>query len=199
MSSSRKKVLVRRFSGDALPGYLPSGGFVHAGAVELLDLGGRILPLPLTDIKHVSFVRDFNLTDTVNPEHLTRRTFLARPRTEGLWVRLTFRTGDQLEGLAPTDLSVLDGLIDDGGLFLVPPDTRSNTQRLFVPRAHLLSPRAQRRQRLPRRDDITLAHVDDGHAPRGGRARDDRLLRGGRGRGRPVDLLLPRGDEARLR
>jgi len=30
---------------------------------------------------------------------------------------------------------VLDGLIDDGGLFLVPPDTRSNTQRLFVPRA----------------------------------------------------------------
>jgi hypothetical protein len=135
MTSSRKKVLVRRFSGDAVPGYLPSGGFIHAGAVELLDLGGRILPLPLTDIKHVSFVRDFNLTDSVNPERLTRRTFLARPRTEGLWVRLTFRTGDQFEGLAPTDLSLLDGLIDDAGIFVVPPDTRSNTQRLFIPRA----------------------------------------------------------------
>ena len=137
MSSSRKKVLVRRFSGDSLPGYLPSGGFVHAGAVELLDLGGRILPLPLADIKHISFVRDFNLTDTVNPERLTRRTFLARPRSEGLWIRLTFRTGDQFEGLAPTDLSLFDGVIDDGGLFLVPPDTRSNAQRLFIPRTAL--------------------------------------------------------------
>lgn len=137
MTSSRKKVLVRRFSGDAVPGYLPSGGFIHAGAVELLDLGGRILPLPLSDIKHISFVRDFNLTDSVTPERLTRRTFLARPRTEGLWVRLTFRTGDQFEGLAPTDLSLLDGLIDDAGIFVVPPDTRSNTQRLFIPRAAL--------------------------------------------------------------
>jgi hypothetical protein len=135
MSTSRKKVLVRRFSGDALPGYLPHAGFVHAGAVELLDLSGRILPLPLSDVKHISFVREFNLSDAVNPERLTRRTFLARPRTEGLWVRLTFRTGDMLEGLAPTDLSVLDGLIDDSGLFLAPPDTRSNTQRLFIPRA----------------------------------------------------------------
>jgi hypothetical protein len=80
-------------------------------------------------------VREFNLSDAVNPERLTRRTFLARPRTEGLWVRLTFRTGDMLEGLAPTDLSMLDGLIDDSGLFLAPPDTRSNTQRLFIPRA----------------------------------------------------------------
>ena len=134
MSSSRKKVLVRRFSGDAVPGYLSGAGFVQAGAVELLDLGGRIVALPLNDVKHISFVRDFNLTDAVNPERLTRRTFLARPRTEGLWVRLTFRTGDQLEGLAATDLSILDGLIEDGGVFLIPPDTRSNTQRLFIPR-----------------------------------------------------------------
>lgn len=134
MSSSRKKVLVRRFSGDSVPGYLPGAGFVHAEAVELLDLGGRILALPLNDVKHISFVRDFNLSDAVNPERLTRRTFLARPRTEGLWVRLTFRSGDQFEGLAPTDLSILDGVLEDGGIFLVPPDTRSNTQRLFVPR-----------------------------------------------------------------
>ena len=135
MSSSRKKVLVRRFSGDSVAGYLSPAGFIHAGAVELLDLGGRILPLPLNDIKHIAFVRDFNLTDAVNPERLTRRTFLARPRGEGLWVRLTFRTTDMLEGLAPTDLSLLDGAIDDVGIFLTPPDTRSNTQRLFVPRA----------------------------------------------------------------
>ena len=137
MSTSRKKVIVRRFSGDTLPGYLPHAAFVHNSSLDLLDLSGRIIPLPLNDIKTVSYVRDFNLSDTVNPERLTRRTFLARPRSEGLWLRLTFRSGDLLEGLAPTDRTLLDALIDDAGLFLTPPDTRSNTQRLYVPRAAL--------------------------------------------------------------
>jgi hypothetical protein len=105
MSTSRKKVIVRRFSGDTLPGYLPHAAFVQNQSLDLLDLSGRIIPLPLNDIKTVCYVRDFNLSDPVNPERLTRRTFLARPRTDGL--------------------------------FLTPPDTRSNTQRLFVPRAAL--------------------------------------------------------------
>jgi hypothetical protein len=137
MSSSRKKVIVRRFSGDALPGYLASASFIHSNSLELLDLAGRIISLPLNDIKTVSYVRDFNLSDTANPERLTRRTFLARPRSEGLWLRMTFRSGDLLEGLAPTDLTLLDSLIDDAGLFVSPPDTRSNTQRIYIPRAAL--------------------------------------------------------------
>ena len=136
-SNTRKKVLVRRFSGDTLPGYLAPSGFVRSGSVDLLDLSGRVIPLPLNDIKTISYVRDFNLSDPVNPERLTRRTFLARPRSEGLWVRLTFRSGDLLEGLAPTDRSLADALVDDAGLFLTPPDTRSNTQRLYVPREAL--------------------------------------------------------------
>ncbi len=126
---------MRRFTGDTLAGYLPHAGFVRAESLDLLDLSGRVVPLPLPDIKIVSYVRDFNLSDTQNPERLSRRTFLARPRTEGLWVRLTFRSGEVLEGLAPTDRTLLDGLADDAGLFLTPPDTRSNTQRLYIPRA----------------------------------------------------------------
>jgi len=141
MSNSRKKVIVRRFTGDTLPGYLPPAAFVRDQSadpvIDLLDLSGRIVPLPLADIKTICFVRDFNLSDTANPERLTRRTFLARPRSEGLWLRLTFRSGDLLEGLAPTDLSLLDALVEDTGLFLAPPDTRSNTQRIYVPRSAL--------------------------------------------------------------
>ncbi|MEO6817404.1 MAG: hypothetical protein ABI177_11965, partial [Edaphobacter sp.] len=38
------------------------------------------------------------------------------------------------EGLAPIDTSLLDDLIGDAGLQLIPPDIRSNTQRVFVPR-----------------------------------------------------------------
>lgn len=141
MSSAHKKVIVRRFTGETLPGYLPLSAFVrnHAPqpAIDLLDLTGRVIPLLLNDIKHVCYVRDFNLNDTANPERLTRRTFLARPRTEGLWLRMTFRSGDVFEGLAPTDITLLDDLVNDAGLHLTPPDTRSNTQRIYVPRTSI--------------------------------------------------------------
>jgi hypothetical protein len=152
MSNARKKVLVRRFTGEILPGYLPLSGFVRGQqseqVIELLDLSGRIAEIALKDVKTVSFVRDFNLADTVNPERLARRTFLARPRNEGLWVRITFRSSSDtrterrtdhapelLEGLAATDLSLIDSLTEDAGLSLSPPDIRSNTQRIFIPRS----------------------------------------------------------------
>jgi hypothetical protein len=137
MSSAHKKVIVRRFTGETLPGYLPLTNFVRNRALDLLDLTGRVIPLLLNDIKHVCYVRDFNLHDAGNPERLIRRTFLAKPRTEGLWLRMTFRSGDLLEGLAPIDITLTDDLIHDNGLHLTPPDTRSNTQRIYVPRTSL--------------------------------------------------------------
>ncbi len=113
MPAAHKKVIVRRFVGDVLPGYLPVSGFVRQGSLGLLDLDGRVFEIALQDIKSISYVRDFNLGDTVNPERITRRSFLARPRSEGLWIRLTFRNSsasaqeprpaDQLEGLAAAD------------------------------------------------------------------------------------------------
>jgi hypothetical protein len=47
-----------------------------------------------------------------------------------LWIRLTLTDGDELEGLAANDRSLVEG----AGLLLTPPDTRSNTQRIYVPR-----------------------------------------------------------------
>ena len=133
MAGSRKKTIVRLKSGSACVGYLPASGFVVNGQVELLGLEGRIELIPAADIRLIAYVRDFNLGEP-DPEQLTRRAFLARPRTEGLWVRLTLDDGELLEGLGPLDLSLLDSLLLDRGLFLIPPDVRSNTQRLFVPR-----------------------------------------------------------------
>jgi hypothetical protein len=147
MSSAHKKVIVRRFHGDTLPGYLPLSGFVRSRGsekdrvIDLLDLSGRVLQVSLAEIKHICYVRDFNLNDSTNPERLTRRTFLARPRTEGLWVRLTFSgqttsssEPEQFEGLAPLDIVLMDDILHDAGLFLIPPDVRSNTQRIYIPR-----------------------------------------------------------------
>jgi hypothetical protein len=147
MSNAKKKVIVRRFAGEILPGYLPLLGLTRdAGGtrvIDVLDLSGRIVEVPLRDVKTVCYVRDFNLADTVNPERLTRRAFLSRPRNEGVWIRMTFRvperfpdrTPETLEGLTASDLSLVDSLLEDCGIHFAPPDIRSNTQRIFVPRA----------------------------------------------------------------
>ncbi len=129
MSSSRKKAIVRKFSRDWVAGYLPSDGFVHGETVDMLGLDGKVTALEAVQIKWVCFVRDFNSGEAANPERLLRKTFAGRPRTAGLFLRARLTDGDLIEGLAANDL----GLISSAGLFLTPPDTRSNTQRLWIP------------------------------------------------------------------
>ena len=68
--------------------------------------------------------------DQANPERLLHKRFSVRPRTAGLWLRMTLNDGEELEGLAANDRSLVEG----AGLLLTPPDTRSNTQRIYVPR-----------------------------------------------------------------
>jgi len=133
MPSSRKKAIVRKFTRDWVAGYLPSDGFAHDEQIELLDLSGKIMTLELSGLKWICFVRDFNSGEASNPERLLRKTFTGRPRSEGIFVRLKLTDGDTIEGLAANDLSFTSG----EGLFLTPPDTRSNTQRLWIPRTSL--------------------------------------------------------------
>ena len=86
--------------------------------------------MDLREIKGVYFVREFG-----DSESLTRKTFTSRPRSEGLWVRLRFKDSEVLEGLMPADL--LQTMPE--GYLVNPPDQRSNTQRIFVPRTALES------------------------------------------------------------
>lgn len=133
MGSSRKKVILRRFTRDWVAGYLPASDFAHDGSLEVLDLAGKVLPFSIQELKWACFVRDFNSGEIDNPERLIRKHFAGRPRGEGLWLRAQLRDGDLLEGLVENNLS----LLDEAGFFLTPPDTRSNTQRIWLPRTAL--------------------------------------------------------------
>ena len=135
--SVQKKVVVRSLGGALAWGYLPSNGFVREGRVELMEVDGRAKWIDLSEIQSIAYVRDFNVDDTVEPERMGRRVFPARPRGEGLWVRLEFVEMAPLEGLLAFDLGFLDNLLEDKGIFVTLPDGRSNTQRLFVPRGAL--------------------------------------------------------------
>ena len=130
MPSTHKKVVVRKMDRDTINGYVAPSNFVNEGKLELLNTAGNVVSIELKDIKVVYFVREFGETEAPN-----RKTFTTRPRTEGLWVRLRFKDNEVLEGMMPNDLSVN---MPEG--FLVnPPDLRSNTQRIFVPRSALES------------------------------------------------------------
>lgn len=133
MASQRKPVIVRRFTRDWIPGYAPSAFPSDAPELEILDTGGKVLRMPWISVKWVCYVRDLNVapSDRDNPERLIHKRFTVRPRTAGLWLRMILQDGEELEGLTPNDRSLIDG----AGLLLTPPDQRSNTQRIFVPRA----------------------------------------------------------------
>jgi hypothetical protein len=139
MAPAQKKVVLRSLSNELAWGYLPQGGFLHDSTISLMAVDGRISPFSFKDLKQIAYVKDFNLDDKVDPERMGRAAFLARPRGDGLWLRLTFLDDQTLEGLAPSDLTFADALLDDHGIFLTPPDPRSNTHRLFVPRHSIQS------------------------------------------------------------
>jgi hypothetical protein len=132
MASLRKPVIVRKFSRDWCAGYAGVIFGQDAPDLEILDLGGKVLSIPWKQIKWVCYVRDLpSPSESANPERLLHKRFSIRPRTAGVWLRMTLNDGDELEGLAGNDRSLLDG----AGLLLTPPDTRSNTQRIYVPRS----------------------------------------------------------------
>jgi len=130
MPSTHKKVVVRKMDRDSINGFVSPANFVHEGKLDLLNTSGNVVTIELRDIKGVYFVREFGDSDAAS-----RKTFTSRPRTEGLWVRLKFKDNEVLEAMMPNDLTQS---IPEG--FLVnPPDVRSNTQRIFVPRTALES------------------------------------------------------------
>jgi hypothetical protein len=127
MATTHKKVVVRKIDRDSVNGYVDAA-FVADGKLEVMNTAGNVVALDLRDVKGVYFVREFG-----DSESLVRKTFTSRPRVEGLWVRLRFRDNEVIEGMMPNDL------LQDGadGFSIIPPDPRSNTQKIFVPRSAL--------------------------------------------------------------
>ena len=127
MPSTHKKVVVRKMDRDTINGFV-GANFVVDGKLEMMNTAGNVVLIPLSDVKGVFFVREFG-----DSESLIRKTFTTRPRSEGLWVRLRFRDNDTIEGMLPNNLAQ----ISPEGFLINPPDLRSNTQRIFVPRSAL--------------------------------------------------------------
>ena len=127
-TSTHKRVIVELQDKRLLRGYLNPARLSQAESIDLLTQEGEHEEVPLAKLRAVYFVR--NLDQDIE---LDRKSFLSRPKLDGLWVRLRFKDGESLEGVIPNDLL---GFLDYG-LQITPPDFNANTDRIFVPRLAL--------------------------------------------------------------
>jgi hypothetical protein len=121
-------VIIELLERKLLKGYLNPARLTQADVVDVLTPAGAHEEVPLVKVRAIYFVRD--LEEDIEME---RKSFLSRPKLDGLWVRLRFRDGQSLEGVIPNDLLGFQ----DNGLQMTPPDFNSNTDRIFVPRTAL--------------------------------------------------------------
>jgi len=128
-TSTTKKVLIRRFDREPLVGFVNPQVYLRPDGIEVLTTGGAVSLVPYEEVKTVCFVKDFDAAEQ-EPE---RKVFNNRPKTDGLWVRMTFRDDEVMEGILANNLLQLDGF----GFTVVPPDPYSNNQRIFLPKAAL--------------------------------------------------------------
>lgn len=127
-ASTHKKVIIELLERKLLRGYVNPVQLSRAESVDLLTPNGEHEEVDLEKVRAIYFVRD--LQQDIEME---RKSFLSRPKMDGLWVRLRFRDGESLEGVIANDLLGLQ----ENGLQMTPPDFKSNTDRIFVPRSAL--------------------------------------------------------------
>lgn len=127
--ATNKKVIVTRFDREPVPGFVQTPEGFTADSVELLSPSGTLVRVPYSEVKAVCFVRDFEDGAQWHPN----RAYGARPKTPGLWVRLTFQDGDTSEGMLPNNLV----LLEPPGFHIVLPEASFAGQRFFVPREAL--------------------------------------------------------------
>ncbi len=127
-TSTHKKVVIELLEKKLLRGYLNPARLTQAEVIDVLTPEGAHEEVPLVKVRAIYFVRD--LGEDIEME---RKSFLSRPKLDGLWVRLRFRDGQSLEGVIPNDLLGFQ----DNGLQMTPPGFNSNTDRIFVPRTAL--------------------------------------------------------------
>ena len=113
-----------------IEGYVSPQTYLRADGVEILKRSAEVALVPYEQIRAVYFVRDFGEPPDGEGQ---KRVFGSRPKVDGLWVRLKFKDGEEVEGVMANDLTLMDA----HGITFTPPDANAATQRVFVPRRGL--------------------------------------------------------------
>ena len=124
-NSTTKKVCVRLFGQRRIEGYVYPRHYRQKRGIELMARSAEAVFVPYEHVRAVYFIREFG-SDLSRDQ---RKLFATRPKLGGLWVRMRFLDGEELEGVIPNDLRIMG----EHGVTLTPPDSKGNTQKVFVP------------------------------------------------------------------
>lgn len=120
---------MRRYGLDKVEGWVDPQQYLRSDGVELITRTAKPIVIPYDQVRAVYFVRDFDK----DPERDQRKEFISRPKLGGLWIRVRFVDGGELEGVIPNNLCTLG----QPGVTLTPPDSKGLTRRVFVPQVSL--------------------------------------------------------------
>jgi hypothetical protein len=128
--AGRPKIIARTRGGKCFKGYLKDGRFLTRGILRMTTLDGQELPVDLSQLKGVFFVRDFK----GNKDYLESKILTSDPAQLGLRVRLRFEDNETMEGVVENHLD----LIQSNAFFFWPADPKANNTLVFVVKSSLL-------------------------------------------------------------
>ena len=121
----KKKVILRKLDGKIIKGYLEGiPDWVGAEFLKILSLSDEIILVKKSEIKALFFVRRFG----GNKEHAEVRFFDTHPKIDGLWIRITFKDDEVLEGIVSNSF---DFFVQDG-FYIKPPDPNTNNRLVYI-------------------------------------------------------------------
>lgn len=125
-SVATKKAVLYRFDREPLAGFVDSTLTLEGNNLPLLLPTGALQSVPLEQIKSICWVREWT-----ESKPWTRSNYSVRPRQQGLWIRIEFLDGEQLEATMANSISALDPI----ALSISPPELAPSVQRVLIPRS----------------------------------------------------------------
>ncbi len=131
---SNQKVVIRYTDGRVLRGFVPKRNDTPlqdtlSDSLVVKESGGKRVKVVASDLKAIFFVRSFE----GNPDYAEFRVFSSRPSGKGVWVRVRFKDGEVIEGVAPNCIETYSKAL----FYITPPDPRSNNQGVLVSKHYL--------------------------------------------------------------
>lgn len=129
---ARRKVIIRYASGRMLHGFLTEGEDLptdEAGSFFVESPNGKLVEAKASEIKAIFFVKSFE----GSRDYSEFKVFSNRPHGKGVWVRVHFQDGEEMEGVAPNCLDTYSKAV----FYMSPPDPASNNQGVLVSKGFL--------------------------------------------------------------
>lgn len=133
-ADSTQKVIIRYTDGRVLRGFVPQRDdtALHDTLPDSLlvkEPDGKRVKVVASDIKAIFFVKSFE----GNQDYTEFKVFSSRPSGKGVWVRVVFKDGEVIEGVAPNSFETYSQPL----FYITPPDPRSNNQGVLVSKHYL--------------------------------------------------------------